>query len=194
VHVTEPREVPPQVLLNLENLVMTLKFRSLIGRSLPLLALLAGAALAQQFVYPAKGQTAEQQKTDEAACYIWAVEQTGFDPAKPVAAPVAAAPAPAPAPRTGVTPGAGLKGAAKGAVIGEIVTGDSDAGAAAGLVAARGASRKHNAAAAQQSQQQAQSQATAQQQQQATAAADQQKASFAKARSACLEGKGYTVK
>ena len=45
--------------------------------------LLVSLADAQQFVYPAKGQTPEQQKSDEAACYTWAVQQTGFDPAKP---------------------------------------------------------------------------------------------------------------
>jgi hypothetical protein len=30
---------------------------------------------AQQFVYPAKGQTPDQRKKDEAACHAWAVEQ-----------------------------------------------------------------------------------------------------------------------
>jgi hypothetical protein len=38
---------------------------------------------AQQFVYPDKSQSPEQQKKDEAACYTWAVEQTKYDPAKP---------------------------------------------------------------------------------------------------------------
>jgi len=38
---------------------------------------------AQQYVYPAKGQTPEKQKSDESACCTWAVQQTGFDPAKP---------------------------------------------------------------------------------------------------------------
>ena len=46
-------------------------------------AALMSQAVAQQYVYPAKGQSAQQQKSDEAACYTWAVEQTGFDPAKP---------------------------------------------------------------------------------------------------------------
>ena len=43
---------------------------------------LVAEAGAQQYVYPAKGQTPEKQKSDEAACYTWAVKQTGFDPAK----------------------------------------------------------------------------------------------------------------
>src|SRR5262245_21348586 len=33
------------------------------------------------YVFPAKGQTADQQKQDEQACYGWAKEQSGIDPA-----------------------------------------------------------------------------------------------------------------
>jgi hypothetical protein len=147
--------------------------------TIALLAGLASAAGAQQFVYPAKGQTPEQQKSDEAACYTWAVQQSGFDPAKP---PPAAAAAPPPTTATGTTPGAGARGAARGAVVGEIVADDPGAGAAVGAVAARGQSRRQNQATAQQAQQQQQ------------AATQQQQAAFGKARAACLEGKGYTVK
>jgi Family of unknown function (DUF6515) len=32
------------------------------------------------FVYPKKGQTAEQQAKDRYECHLWAVGQTGFDP------------------------------------------------------------------------------------------------------------------
>ena len=63
---------------------------------------LAGQAGAQQFVYPAKGQSPQQQKSDEAACYTWAVQQTGFDPAKPPPQQAAATP---PTTATGATPG-----------------------------------------------------------------------------------------
>ncbi len=87
-----------------------------------------GGASAQQYVYPAKGQSAERQKQDEAACYTWAVQQSGFDPAKPSPAAPAAAP---PTTATGTTPGAGIRGAARGAVVGEVVGGDAGAGAAA---------------------------------------------------------------
>jgi hypothetical protein len=145
------------------------------SRSFCLLAVavaLGGPAAAQQYVYPAKGQTPEKQKSDEAACYSWAVQQTGFDPAK-APPPQAAAPTTA----TGTTAGAGARGAAKGAVVGGIV-GDAGTGAAVGATAARNQSRKQNAAA----------------QQQQAGASQQQQATFAKARAACLEGKGYTVK
>lgn len=141
-------------------------------------ALFATSAIGQQIVYPAKGQSAQQQKKDEAECHQWAVSNTGIDPSKP--APQAAAPA-APTTATGTTPGAGVRGAARGAVVGGIV-GDAGAGAAAGAVAARGQSRRQNAA---------QQQQAAQQQSQAQAS---QNATYAKARAACLEGRGYTVK
>lgn len=146
---------------------------------LTLTAALIAEASAQQFVYPAKGQSPQQQKSDEAACYTWAVQQSGFDPAKPPPQQQAATP---PTTATGTTPGAGVRGAARGAIVGEIVGGDAGAGAAAGAVAARGQSRRQNAAASKQGQQQQQ------------AATQQQQAAFGKARAACLEGRGYSVK
>ena len=43
--------------------------------------LIAPAAMAQQqYVFPQKGQSADQQKKDEYECHSWAVKQTGFDP------------------------------------------------------------------------------------------------------------------
>jgi hypothetical protein len=141
--------------------------------------LFTGPVAAQQYVYPAKGQSKEQQKQDEAACYTWAVEQSGFDPAKP---PPQQPAAQAPTTATGSTPGAGARGAARGAVVGEAVSDDPRVGAAAGAAAGRSQSRRQNAAAAEQSQQQQQ------------ASSQQQQAAFGKARSACLEGRGYTVK
>lgn len=147
--------------------------------ALALTATLISEAGAQQFVYPAKGQSPEQQKSDEAACYSWAVQQTMFDPANPPAQQQAAKP---PTTASGTTPGAGVRGAARGAVVGEIVGDDSGAGAAAGATAARAQSRRQNKASAEQAKQQQQS------------GSQEQQASFARARGACLEGRGYTVK
>ncbi|MGA8880476.1 MAG: hypothetical protein WB476_06355 [Azonexus sp.] len=146
---------------------------------LALTAALLPAAIAQQYVYPAKGQSPQQQKSDEAACRSWAIQQSGYDPAKP---PPKQAVATQPTTATGTTPGAGLRGAARGAVVGEIIGGDASTGAAVGAAAARGQSRRQNAAASQQAQQQQQ------------AATQQQQAAFGRARAACLEGRGYTVK
>ena len=142
-------------------------------------ALLAQGAVAQQFVYPAKGQSAQQQKKDEGECHKWAVAQSKYDPAKPPEQTAAANPSTT---ATGTTRGAGARGAARGAIVGEVVGGDAGAGAAAGAVAARSQSRRQNAAQAQQQQQ-----ASSQQQEAGQAA-------YQKARAACLEGRGYTVK
>ena len=148
------------------------------GLALVIAAMFAAGLSAQQFAYPAKGQSPEQQKKDEAQCHTWAVEQSKYDPAKPPPSTAAAAP---PTTATGTTPGAGARGAARGAVVGGAM-GDAGAGAAAGAVAARGQSRRQNAAQAEQQKK------SASQQDQAGMAA------YQKARSACLEGRGYTVK
>ena len=141
-----------------------------------LIAAVVACPAAAQYVYPAKGQSASQQKKDESECYTWAVQQSGVDPAKQ------AAPAPAaqPAPVTGS--GTRLKGAAAGAVIGGATGGDAGSGAAAGAVVGGVVQRNRNRQAAAQ-----QNQAAGQQQQAS-------QASFQKARGACLEGRGYTVK
>src|SRR5262249_48956809 len=130
-------------------------------------ALLCTAASAQQFVYPAKGQTPQQQQADEGQCHSWAVQQSKYDPAAP--------PPAAPTSPTGVQPGAGVRGAARGAVVGEIVADDAKTGAAVGAVAGRGQSRRQGA---QQAQQQQNAGMTA----------------YSNARAACLQGRGYTVK
>src|SRR5262249_59838141 len=44
---------------------------------------LAGAAVAQPWIYPNLGQSPQQQEFDRGQCYSWAVQQTGFDPANP---------------------------------------------------------------------------------------------------------------
>ena len=146
---------------------------------LVIVAMFAASASAQQFAYPAKGQSASQQKKDEAECHTWAIQQSKYDPAKPPPATAAAKPATT---ATGTTPGAGVRGAARGAVVGEVVGGDAGAGAAAGAAAGRAQSRRQNAAQGQQQQQQSNQQQQAGQQ------------AYEKARGACLEGRGYTVK
>jgi hypothetical protein len=138
-------------------------------------ALFATGASAQSFVYPAKGQSPQQQKQDEGQCHGWAVQQSKYDPANPPPAQAAQGPGTP----TGTTPGAGARGAVRGAVLAEAVGGEADRGAAAGAVAARSRSRRQNAAQAEQA---------SQQQNQAGLSA------YQRARAACLEGRGYTVK
>ena len=133
-------------------------------------------AMGQQYVYPAKGQSKSQQQKDESECHVWATQQSGYDPAKPPAA----APPPAQAPVTGS--GARVRGAAAGATVGAITGNDKSDAALAGAVAGGVVQRSSNRRAAQGQQQQASAQQQAGQQ------------GYQKARGACLEGRGYTVK
>ena len=51
--------------------------------ALPVL-LLSGSSRAQDiYMYPAKGQSQDQQERDRYECHSWAVKQTGFDPSRP---------------------------------------------------------------------------------------------------------------
>lgn len=140
------------------------------------------------YVFPAKGQTPEQQKQDEQACYTWAQEQSSIDPANVKANPDSAKKA-AGAKADSATEGAGVKGGARGAVGGAVVggiVGDAGEGAAVGAVVGVARGRKAKKAAKKQAEQQAEQQAHAQ--------AAQTMESFKKAYSACIEGKGYTIK
>jgi hypothetical protein len=133
------------------------------------------------YVFPAKGQSKQQQKEDEFECYKWAVEQSGIDPLnlpKVEAAPVQSGP-------TGGAVKGAARGAAAGAAIGAIA-GDAGKGAAIGAAAGgmRGASQGQQAQA--QQNQKAQADAAAKEQ--------EMKNSFIKAFSVCIEGKGYTIK
>jgi hypothetical protein len=140
------------------------------------------------YVFPAKNQTPAQQSQDEQACYAWAKDQSGIDPAAVKANPDSAAKA-AGAKADSATQGAAIKGAAAGAVGGAVVGGIAgDAGTGAGVGAVVGVAKGRKA----------KKQATAQAEKQA---AEQNKAwaagqidTFKKAYSACVEGKGYTVK
>jgi YmgG-like glycine-zipper protein len=159
----------------------------------------ASAALAQGLIiYPAKGQSAAQQSTDETACQGWAKQNTGIDPLALANAASQPAPAPAAAPQQPVG-GERVRGAARGAAAGAAVgaiAGDAGKGAAAGAVggtvvggARQRDKQRQNAASQQAAQQQGQANQNAQ-----NADTQAKLATYNKAYSACLEGKGYTVK
>jgi hypothetical protein len=153
------------------------------------------AATMNVYVFPTEGQIAQQQSTDEAACYNWAVQNTGSDPfalqKQAQQAQQQADQAEQQIDQAGK--GAGAKGAvggaAVGALIGEIASDNAGAGAAwgalAGAVVARRRTERAKAEASQQVEQQNQ------QAQQATA---EQIENFKKAFSVCLEAKKYMVK
>jgi hypothetical protein len=145
-------------------------------------------------VFPAKGQTPEKQSQDEGECYTWSKGQTGIDPmAPPPAAPPPAQQAEAAEAPKGQRARGAVRGAAAGAVIGEVADNDAgkgaEIGAAAGVLKGGADSRKQKKEAQEQAAQQQQQAA-----QQQEAAKQQQVAQFNKGFSACLEGKGYTVK
>ncbi len=133
---------------------------------------------ADPIIYPAKGQTAEQQTSDEQQCRQWAVDQSGVDPAT-LSPPAAAA-----APQDRKV----LKGAAAGAAVGGLggsLGGEFGKGAGAGALVGAvvgGVRKRRDTSAAQANQQQANQQY-------------QQKLNqYNRAYGACLEGRGYTVK
>lgn len=140
------------------------------------LATAAGMAFAAPIVYPARGQTAQQQQADQGECHGWAVQNTGIDPARVAST----------APQVSTEPqGERARGAVRGAVGGAAIgaiAGDTGKGAGIGAVVGTvrgGREARSNQAAAQQ-------RANSQQQAQIN--------TYYRAYGACLEGRGYTVK
>ncbi|UCF02394.1 MAG: hypothetical protein JSV14_01670 [Deltaproteobacteria bacterium] len=151
-----------------------------------LIALLAGTATAQEFmIYPAQGQSQQQMDKDKFECYSWAKNQTGFDPMQ---LPQATAPPPKKdAPKGGVVRG-GARGAAVG-VVGGAIAGDARKGAAIGAATGGlvGGMRR-------QDQKRQENQAQKQWEQEQVNAYTQKRNTYNRAYSACLEGRGYTVR
>ena len=173
-------------------------FAILIAISAPVAVQAQGQSLGSTmdvFIFPAEGQDAAQQSKDEAACYEWAVGNTGTDPfqlAKQEEADNEQADAQQQAAQqAGAGSGArgALRGAAAGALIGEIANDDASEGAAWGAAAGAVRGRRQGREA----QQQAQQQAAAQSEDRAQAT-EQQLANFKNAFSVCLEAKEYMVK
>lgn len=147
-----------------------------IGLALALAALSVNAQ--QPVIYPAKGQSAQQQQRDKGECTNWATESTGIDP-------MAVAAAPPPQQQSSVGGGERMRGAARGALGGAAIgaiAGDAGQGAGIGAVAGTmvgGRNARQNAAAGQQQQMDAR---------------QQQLNTYYRAFGACMEGRGYTVK
>ncbi len=133
------------------------------------------------YVFPSKDQDQKTQDADEMACFKWAKEQTGYDPINPTK--VEAEQVDRSVDGTAVRGAA--RGAAAGAAIGAI-GGDAGEGAAIGAVVGGLRGRRAKVVGDEMEQQQ--------NNKAATATSQELKASFNKAFSACMEGKGYTVK
>jgi hypothetical protein len=151
----------------------------------------ASSASADLIIYPAKGQSAEQQTKDQTECQGWAKQNTGIDPvalANQASQPVGAAPQQQVG---GERVRGAARGAAGGAAIGAIA-GDAGKGAAVGAAAgtmAGGARQRKKQSENTAAQQQANANQNA-----ANADVQAKLATYNKAYAACLEGRGYTVK
>ena len=142
------------------------------------------ASSAGVFAYPAKGQKPDTQAKDEAECYNWSKQQSGYDPMQPPpAATVAEETGPA---RDGSRARGAARGAVAGAVIGEVAGDDAGKGAAVGAVAGTVAGGRQSRMAQSQRNQQAAQDAKAQEQ--------AMKDAFKRGMAVCLEARGYTVK
>jgi hypothetical protein len=136
--------------------------------------------------YPARGQSAEQLDRDRYDCHRWAAQQTGFDPVQMPASAPSGPPSQAPIPGSGVT-----VGALAGAVLGSIIAprGSEGGGAIIGAITggAVGAATE-NAERAQAERDRAVLASTGAGQQ------AERSGAYRRALSACLEGRGYSVK
>jgi hypothetical protein len=138
------------------------------------------------YAYPLHGQSADQLDRDQYECYIWAKQQTGFDPSAPnlpAEARVRFAPS-GPPPGTNTAVGA-VAGAAIGAAIAP--PWQRGFGALFGALIGGAIGSSADATNAQRNAQVA-SYTNAQ-----LAQIDREAANYRRALSACLEGRGYSV-
>jgi hypothetical protein len=150
----------------------TMVFTALVG-----FALAAAAAAEEPEVYPAKGQTVEQQERDQFECHEWATKDTGVDPV-----------ALAEAQPGGATPSSNEGGAARGAGIGAM-RGAAEGNAAAGAARGVGIGRMISVLRAKRQLREQQSSAA-----QNGATVHNELDKYDRAYAACLTGRGYSVK
>jgi hypothetical protein len=187
------RHLPLRVLLNRPAAVLGV---TVLGGGVFLVpSLLLRASAQELFIYPAGGQSAEQQRQDSLECRLWAIDQTGFDPTAPAPDSLAAMP---PEPRAQPQAPGVARSTARGAVVGTAggaIMGNTGRGALAGAAggALVGAGRRVD-------QRRGQQQATEDwgRQQQIREAERQQllqyrRQAFNRAVIACMEGRGYSV-
>ena len=139
------------------------------------------------YFYPTKGQTPAQQERDRYECYVWARDKTGFDPSLPALAPgqrVQVEPATPPGQKTAT-------GALLGAMIGAATSerGESGEGAVRGAIAGALIGATSEAADQQRAQE-----IQRNEQAKIDARLARQADEYRRAMTACLEGRGYSVK
>lgn len=143
------------------------------------------ASLTKVLFYPLQDQSAARQDRDRYDCYVWSVDQTGFDPSRRIAPREARATVvPSPAQTVGTA-------AVLGAAVGAVAAGPDDVlegalvGAAAGTVVG---------AAAVGARQQEAGLVEARYNGGGYGRYEREAAEYRRAMSACLEGRGYSVR
>ena len=143
---------------------------------------MANTAFANELiVFPAQGQSNEQMEQDKFSCYGWAKGQTGFDP---MALPATSTPAPSQEQKSGGAVRGALGGAALGAIIGDSSSSAKSGAAAGALLGGVRQARQNNQT----------NQNTEQWKQQEASKYANNRNDYNRAYTACMEGKGYTVK
>ena len=144
-------------------------------------------SLTKVYFYPSQGQSAEQQDRDRYDCYLWAVNQTGFDPSRQIA-PGSSRATVVPARAPGETIAAA---AAVGAVIGAVAASPGEGGKGA-LVGALAGTVVGSAAASAEADEARVIQARTDRR--GYGRYEREAAEYRRAMSACLEGRGYSVR
>lgn len=142
----------------------------------------AGQAMAQElYIYPAKGQSAEQQDKDKFECYNWAKNDTGFDP---MALPTTSSAPPKGQKKSGGAITGALGGAVLGGVLGDSSKSAKRGAVAGGLIGGVRQSSKNTRT----------EQKRSDWERKESANYANNRNNYNRAYSACLEGRGYTVK
>jgi hypothetical protein len=140
------------------------------------------------FAYPLQGQTPDQQGRDRYECSLWATQQTGFDPSAPNVPPSMRVRVV----QEGPPPGTGAAvGAIAGAIIGAAAGGPRSGPGPALFGAIAGAAIGSTADA---EREQASTREVVVPDRQARMAMQAQAVGYRRAVSACMQGRGYSVR
>lgn len=142
------------------------------------------------YFYPKLGQSPQQQDRDRYECYLWAVEQSGFDPSEPPLAPhqrIVVRPAQPEGQNT-------VLGALSGAIIGAAIGSPHDTGKGAVIGSMAGALIGAASDSAQQQEAEAMTRRYDRLSAQKSAAIERKAQDYRRAMKACLDGRGYSVR
>jgi uncharacterized protein YcfJ len=171
--------------------------RLLIGGIVGALTIAGATAVAQDiYVYPAKGQSEQQLSADRYECHRWAVTETNFDPTDlGEAGPPRAVRVPVPDNKAAGATGKGaIAGALAGAVLGHGDDKLKNTAIGAAVGAAVGGAVEANGEMKAQDQARDEARERADDMRRTKAEKAMRRANYRRALTACLEGRGYTVR